>query len=554
MLSIRSKAAQQLFRVAGARTLTMPPNEPATNIDGENRTKLLEAIKKLESETLEVPVISGGERIFTGDCGYQSIPYDHAKKITKYHKADEALIRQTIEKSMAARKAWERTSFEERCTIFDKVLDLMCGKYRYDLLASTMVGQGKTAYEADIDVIMELVDFYRFDVYNGRKLMEGPELHQPPGIKNTLYYRGMEGFVAAVAPFNFSAIAGNLAGTPAIMGNVVLFKPASTAIHSSYMVMKIFEEAGLPAGVLNFVPSSGPVFGNGITSSPDLAAVNFTGSVGTFKNIWQNVANNLDVYKTYPRLIGECGGKNYHFIHSSADVNRVVHCTMRAAFGYQGQKCSACSRMYVPESLWPQIKEGLIEEHKKIKMGSPADIENTFVTAVIDEKSFDNIKSYIDFCNNSSEITVLAGGKCDKSVGYYVEPTIVQTTNPLNKMMKEEIFGPVVSIYVYPDAKCKETIELCDQTNEFGLTGAIFAEDKDFIAEASDMLRDSAGNFYINDKCTGSIVQQQPFGGARMSGTNDKAGGLMYLLRWTSALVVKETSGDPGPWQYPHMN
>ncbi|XP_031556845.1 delta-1-pyrroline-5-carboxylate dehydrogenase, mitochondrial-like [Actinia tenebrosa] len=553
MLALRGRLANKLFRVAGTRCLSMPPNEPLTNIDGENRTKLLNAIKDVESQTVEVPVICGGEKIFTGKVKYQVAPYNHATKIAKFHIADGELIKETIKRAMAARKAWERTPFDERAAIFERFLDLLCGKYRYEFLATTMVGQGKTAYEADIDCVLELADFYRFDIYNGKRLLEGPELHQPQGVKNSFIYRGLEGFVAAVAPFNFTAIGGNLSGTPVIMGNVVLWKPASTAILSSYRVMEMFEEAGLPDGVMNFIPSSGPAFGESISTSPHLAAVNFTGSVGTFKTIWQNVAKNLDVYRTYPRLIGECGGKNYHFVHNSANVDIVVQSTIRAAYGYQGQKCSACSRMYVPESKWPQIKEGLIEEHKKIKMGSPDDLENTFVTAVIDENSFDNIKSYIDYCKESSNITILAGGKCDKSVGYYIEPTIVETKDPLDKMMKEEIFGPLVCIYVYPDNKYKETLEVVDTTNEFGLTGSIFGEDKEFIKEASDMLRDSAGNFYINDKCTGSIVQQQPFGGARMSGTNDKAGGLMYLLRWTSGMSIKEALSNPGPWKYPHM-
>ncbi|XP_001632461.2 delta-1-pyrroline-5-carboxylate dehydrogenase, mitochondrial [Nematostella vectensis] len=552
MLALRTQGFRHITRAIGTRSLSLPPNEPLTDV-GANRSKIDAAIKKVQSETVELPVLCGGEKVYTGNVKYQVSPFDHSNKIAKYHVADEALVKETIKRAVAARKAWDRTPFEERAKILLKVADMISGKYRFETIANTMVGQGKTVFEADIDAIAELADFYRFAVHYAREMLQGPELHQPKGVSNKLQYRGLEGFVAAVSPFNFTAIGGNLAGTPALMGNVVLWKPASTAILSQYRVMEMFQEAGLPDGVINFVPSSGSTFGNAMTTSPHLAAVNFTGSVDTFKRIWRMVTDNLDTYRTYPKLVGECGGKNYHFVHMSADLDVVVNSTIRAAFGYQGQKCSACSRLYVPKSRWPEIKEALLAELKTAKMGSPVDIDNTFMTAVIDEASFDNIKTYLDFCKSSDEITVLAGGNCDKSVGYFVEPTIVETSNPYNKMMKEEIFGPVVCAYVYPDEKYKEMMDVVDNTNEFSLTGAIFGEDPTFIEEARDALRESCGNFYVNDKCTGSVVAQQPFGGARMSGTNDKAGGPMYLGRWVSPLSVKEAYEPQGSWRYPQL-
>lgn len=556
MLVARSAFSNQGLRILGARSVvSLPPNEPPTNLNPDsNDLKELQAeIQRIHGECLEIPCVVGGKEIYTGNTGYQMAPYNHSLKIAKYHMASEEVIKEAIHSAMAARRDWERTPLEHRAAIFQKVADLITGKYRIPSLAVTMVGQAKTAFEADIDCVQEIADFYRFGIHYAKELQDGVELHQTKGVINQLKYRGLEGFVAAISPFNFTAIGGNLAGTPAIVGNVVLWKPALTTMLASYLVYRIFQEAGVPDGVVNFIPSSGKTFGDVITASPHLAGINFTGSVETFRYIWRKVAENIDIYRTFPRLIGECGGKNFHFLHESADIDTVVNCTIRAAYGYSGQKCSACSRIYVPESKWAKVKELLIQKHKELKMGSPEDYD-TFVSAVIDEKSYKNIKEYIDYAKDSSDLSIIAGGKCDDSVGYFVEPTIIETKRPDDKLMNEEIFGPVLTVYVYPDQKSKETLQLVDKTSPFALTGSIFARDRYFIQEAADILKDAAGNFYINDKSTGSVVGQQPFGGARLSGTNDKAGSSHYILRWVSPQSVKETVVPIDDYKYPHQS
>ncbi|CAH3135862.1 unnamed protein product [Pocillopora meandrina] len=556
MLVARSVIRSQGLRILGARSVvSLPPNEPATNLNpGSTDLKELKAeIQRIHGECLEIPCVVGGKEIYTGNTGYQVVPYNHSLKIAKFHMATEEVIKKAIDSAMAARKDWERTPLEHRAAIFHKVADLITGKYRIPSLAVTMVGQAKTAFEADIDCVQEIADFYRFGIHYAKELHDGVELHQSRGAINQLKYRGLEGFVAAISPFNFTAIGGNLAGTPAIVGNVVLWKPALTTMLASYLVYKIFQEAGVPDGVVNFIPSSGKTFGDVITASPHLAGINFTGSVETFRHIWKNVAENIDIYRTFPRLIGECGGKNFHFLHESADIDTVVNCTIRASYGYSGQKCSACSRIYVPESKWAEVKELLIQKHKELKMGSPEDYD-TFVSAVIDGKSYKKIKEYIDYAKESPDLSIIAGGKCDDNVGYFVEPTIIETKKPDDKLMNEEIFGPVLTVYVYPDQKCKETLQLVDKTSPFALTGSIFAKDRYFIQEAADILKDAAGNFYINDKSTGSVVGQQPFGGARLSGTNDKAGSSHYILRWVSPQSVKETVVPIDDYKYPHQS
>lgn len=555
MLLVRTPFRSPFLRLLGTRAISLPPNEPQTNLDknSEDLEKLKAEIQRVQNETVEIPCIVGGKEIYTGNTEYHVAPYNHSLKIAKCHLATEEVITEAIKSAMAARKEWERMPHEDRGAIFQKVADLITGKYRIPSLAVTMVGQAKTAYEADIDCVQELADFYRFGVHYAKELHAGPELHQPPGVINRVIYRGLEGFVAAITPFNFTAINGNLSGTPAIVGNVMLWKPASPAILAAHLVQKIFQEAGLPDGVVNFLPAAGKTFGDSITKSPHLAGINFTGSVETFRYVWKKVAENLDVYRTFPRLGGECGGKNFHFIHPSADVDSAVNCTIRSAFGFAGQKCSACSRLYVPESLWGQVKESLVEKQKDLKLGSPEDYD-TFISAVIHEKSFKKVKSYIDYAQSNPDLTILAGGKCDDSVGYFVEPTIIETKNPEDKIMKEEIFGPVLTVYVYPDQKYKETLELMDRTSPFGLTGAIFAKDRYFIREASDILKDATGNFYINDKSTGSIVGQQPFGGARLSGSNDKAGSSHYIMKWVSIQSIKETVVPTEDYKYPHQS
>ncbi|XP_034609556.1 delta-1-pyrroline-5-carboxylate dehydrogenase, mitochondrial [Trachemys scripta elegans] len=413
-------------------------------------------------------------------------------------------------------------------------------------------GKGKTVMQAEIDAAAELIDFFRFNAKYALEL----ENSQPVSIPistNSMVYRGLEGFVAAVSPFNFTAIGGNLAGAPALMGNVVLWKPSDAAMLSNFTIYRILLEAGLPPNVIQFVPADGAVFGDTVTSSEHFCGLNFTGSVPTFKHLWKQVSENLDRYRTFPRLAGECGGKNFHFVHSSADVPSVVNGTLRSAFEYSGQKCSACSRLYAPDSLWPQIKAKLLEEHGKIKVGDPAQDFATFFSAVIDDKSFARIKKWLQHAKTSPNLSILAGGTCDDTVGYFVEPCIVESKDPKDPIMEEEIFGPVLTVYVYPEKQYKEILQLIDTTSPYGLTGAVFAQDKHVIQEARTLLRNAAGNFYINDKSTGAIVAQQPFGGARASGTNDKPGSPFYLLRWTSPQAIKETHVPLGDWQYAYM-
>ncbi|XP_070561889.1 delta-1-pyrroline-5-carboxylate dehydrogenase, mitochondrial-like isoform X2 [Ptychodera flava] len=528
-------------------------NEPLFDYtkDSPERVKLEEALKNLDGQCEEIPVVIGGEKIFTGNFRYQVLPYDHQTKIAKYHLADKDLLNKAIENALSVREAWDNRPLEEKAQIFLKAANLLSTKYRPQIVAATMKGQAKNVWQAEIDAAAELIDFYRFNAKFALEVVNYKPIDTQESI-NTMVYRGLEGFVAAVSPFNFTAIGGNLAGAPAMMGNVVLWKPSDTAMLAGWTVFKVLQEAGVPDGVIQFVPADGPVFGDTITASPDLAAINFTGSVKTFQHLWKQVGNNIQNYNTFPRLVGECGGKNYHLVHPSADIESVVNGTIRSAFEYSGQKCSAASRMYVPDTMWPQVKERLLEEHKKIKMG-PADDFTVFMSAVIDDKSFGRIKAYLEHAKSSPNLNVVAGGNCDDSKGYFVDPTVIETTNPDDKIMQEEIFGPVLAVYAYPEKDSKDIIQLVNKTSPFALTGAVFAQDQTFIEEASKALRQSAGNFYINDKCTGSVVGQQPFGGARLSGTNDKAGGPHYCLKWASPVAIKDTKVPLTQWKYPHM-
>uniref|UniRef100_F7AGU5 Multifunctional fusion protein n=1 Tax=Callithrix jacchus TaxID=9483 RepID=F7AGU5_CALJA len=511
-----------------------------------------QALKDLKGRTEAIPCVVGDEEVWTSDVQYQVSPFNHGHKVAKFCYADKGLLNKAIEAALAARKEWDLKPIADRAQIFLKAADLLSGRHRAEILAKTMVGQGKTVIQAEIDAAAELIDFFRFNAKFAVELEGEQPLSVPPSTNSTVY-RGLEGFVAAISPFNFTAIGGNLAGAPALMGNVVLWKPSDTAMLASYAVYRILREAGLPPNIIQFVPADGPLFGDTVTSSEHLCGINFTGSVPTFKHLWKQVAQNLDRFHTFPRLTGECGGKNFHFVHRSADVDSVVSGTLRSAFEYGGQKCSACSRLYVPQSLWPQIKRRLLEEHGRIKVGDPAEDFGTFFSAVIDAKSFGRIKKWLEHARSSPSLTILAGGKCDDSVGYFVEPCIVESKDPQEPIMKEEIFGPVLTVYVYPDDKYKETLQLVDSTTSYGLTGAVFSQDKDVVQEATKVLRNAAGNFYINDKSTGSVVGQQPFGGARASGTNDKPGGPHYILRWTSPQVIKETHKPLGDWGYAYM-
>ncbi|KAL7843258.1 hypothetical protein AOLI_G00247700 [Acnodon oligacanthus] len=529
-------------------------NEPILGFKegSKERAELEKALKDLNGKTEEIPCVIGDEQVWTKDIRYQLSPFNHSHKVAKFCYADKELLNKAILASVAARREWDLKPVADRAQILFKAADTISGPKRAEVLAKTMIGQGKTVVQAEIDAAAELIDFFKFNAKHAIELEQQQPLDSD-GSTNTMVYRGLEGFIAAIAPFNFTAIGGNLAGTPALMGNVVLWKPSDTAMSASYAVYKILRESGLPPNIIQFVPADGPVFGDTITSSEHLAGINFTGSVPTFKRLWKQVAQNLDIYRNFPRVAGECGGKNFHFVHKSADVHSVVTGTIRSAFEYGGQKCSACSRMYVPDSLWPQIKQDLLAIHKQIKLGDPVEDFGTFFSAVIDDKSFARIKGWLNHAKTSPNLTVIAGGNGDDKKGYYVEPTIIETKDPQDKIMNEEIFGPVLTVYVYPENDYKKVLKLIDRTSPYALTGAVFAQDKAIVAEAAKVLRNAAGNYYVNDKSTGSIVAQQPFGGSRASGTNDKPGGPHYILRWTSPQVVKEAHVPLTEWKYSYM-
>lgn len=529
-------------------------NEPILGfLEGSpERAELQKALDSLKGKTEEIPCVVGDELVWTKEIRYQLSPFNHSHKVAKFCYADKELINKAIQASVAARKEWDLKPVQDRAQILFKAADVISGPKRAEIIAKTMIGQGKTVVQAEIDAAAELIDFFRFNAKHAVEL----EAQQPVSTKessNTALYRGLEGFVAAVAPFNFTAIGGNLSGTPALMGNVVLWKPSDTAVLASYAVYRVLRECGLPPNIIQFLPADGPVFGDTVTASEHLAGINFTGSVPTFKRLWKQVAQNLDVYRSFPRLAGECGGKNFHFVHSSADIKSVVMGTIRSAFEYGGQKCSACSRMYVPDSTWPQIREQLLDIHRKIRVGDPVEDFSTFFSAVIDDKAFARIKRWLDHAKSSPNLNVIAGGNCDDRKGYFVEPTIIETKDPQDPIMNEEIFGPVLTIYVYPEKNYQEVLRLVDSTSPYALTGSVFAHDQKVIDEAARVLRNAAGNYYVNDKSTGSIVAQQPFGGARASGTNDKPGGPHYVLRWTSPRVVKQTHVPLTEWKYPYM-
>lgn len=525
---------------------------PSYGPDSPERKQLYEALNKYKDKTTDIPIVIGDEEFRTKDVRYQVMPFDHQKKTAKFYYATPDIIQKAIDNSLKARKQWELTPLEKRAEIFMTAAEMISKQKRMDVMATTMLGQAKNIWQAEIDAAAELVDFLRFNCQFSRDITRYQPLSPSESVNNSAIYRGCEGFWAAITPFNFTAIGGHLCSAPALMGNVSLWKPSDTAMLSNYTVFKIFREAGLPPGVINFVPADGPVFGDVITKSPHLAGVNFTGSVRTFKTIWKLVAQNLDNYVSYPRLIGECGGKNFHFVHKSADVKSVAVGTVRSAFEYGGQKCSACSRMYIPQSMWPEVKQKMLDILKEIQLGSPLD-NKIFLSAVIDDKAFNRIKSYIEYAKNSPNLSIVAGGKCDDSQGYFVQPTVIETSDPQDKIMQEEIFGPVLSVFPYPDDEYFKYAQMASKTSPFALTGAIFVKDSIAREELVDTFRESAGNFYINDKSTGSVVGQQPFGGDRLSGTNDKAGGPHYLMKFVSVKCVKETKAPLKEWLLPSM-
>ncbi|EDW69803.1 delta-1-pyrroline-5-carboxylate dehydrogenase, mitochondrial [Drosophila virilis] len=531
-------------------------NEPILTYrkDSAERVALKQALETTAATCEEVPIVIGGKEYKTDKVMHQVMPHNHAHKLAKFYYADKKLLEQAIKTAVEAQVKWDRVPLPERLAIWEHAADLMAGKYRQALNAATMLGQAKTVIQAEIDAACELIDFIRIHAFFLKECVKYQPISEDLKVtKNSLRYRGIDGFIAAVSPFNFTAIGGNLAYTPALMGNAVLWKPSDTALLSNWRIFNIMREAGVPDGVVNFVPADGPVFGDTITASPHLAGINFTGSVPTFNRLWKQVGDNLDKYVNFPRLIGECGGKNFHFVHSSADVQSVVTSTLRSAFEYSGQKCSACSRMYVPESLWPDIKSGLLCEVKKLKIDDVQDM-STFTSAVIDDKAFKRITGYIEHAKKSPNLEILAGGTYSDAKGYFIDPTIVQTKDPKDRIMTEEIFGPLITIYVYKDADLYDTMKLVHTSTQFALTGAVFGQDESFINCALEEFKMSAGNFYINDKSTGSVVGQQPFGGGRKSGTNDKAGGPHYILRWTSPQSIKETFVPLRDINYPYMS
>ncbi len=530
-----------------------PKNEPIHSYapGSPEKAELKAKMKEVENEIIEIPLIIGGKEIKTNDFGEIRIPHNHNKLIARYHKAGKKEIDMAIKASKEAKHDWERMPWEMRALVFKKAAALIAGPYRAWMNAVTMLGQSKNCYQAEIDAVCELVDFLNFNSYfMGEIYKDKPESTRD--VVNMLEYRPLEGFVFALTPFNFTSIGGNLPTAPAMLGNVVLWKPASTAVYSGYVFMKILEEAGLPAGVINFIPGPGSQIGKFVFADPDFAGIHFTGSSAVFNEIWKTIGNNINNYKSYPRIVGETGGKDFIMVHNSADCDELITAIVRGAYEYQGQKCSAASRAYIPQSIWDKIKDKLVEQVNSIKVGAPDDFTN-FVNSVIDHNAYKNITSYIEYAKNSADAEIIAGGTYDNSEGYYINPTLIVTTVPNFKTMEEEIFGPVMTVYVYPDDEYEKTLELCNSTSPYALTGCIMSRDRSTQQKALDTLTHAAGNFYINDKPTAAVVGQQPFGGSRGSGTNDKAGSAWNLMRWISPRTIKETLVPPKSYEYPFM-
>lgn len=530
-----------------------PINEPVKGYlpGSPEKAALKTELERQLANPVELPLIIGGKKIRTENKTKITCPHDHQKVLGEYYVAGEKELLMAIEAAEAARAEWESMPWEHRATIFLKAADLLAGKYRAKVSAACMLGQSKNPFQSEIDVICELADFLRFNAFFVQEIYKQQPL-STDGVWNRVEYRALDGFVAAITPFNFTSIGGNLCTAPAMCGNTVLWKPSSTAVLSNYYFMEILLEAGLPAGVINFVPCRGVDFGKVVVSHPKMAGFHFTGSTGVFNDIWNQVGQNINKYVTYPRLVGETGGKDFIFAHESADVEALTCAMVLGAFEFQGQKCSAASRAYIPESLWGEVKSRLEEEVAKVKMGDVSDFTN-LMNAVIDRKSFNNIKSYLDYARESKDAEIIIGGNCDDSVGYFVEPTVILAKTPDFKTMVEEIFGPVLTVYVYPDDKLEETLKACDTATIYGLTGAVFAQDRAAIIKIAKALDHAAGNFYINDKPTGAVVGQQPFGGSRGSGTNDKAGSSVNLYRWMNLRAIKETLVPRTVVNYPYM-
>jgi 1-pyrroline-5-carboxylate dehydrogenase len=530
-----------------------PTNEPVKDYapGSPERAELQKRLAELERERLDVPCVIGGEEVRTGDTVEAVMPHRKDHALADVHQAGPAEVERAIKASADAWHDWSRTPWEERAAVFLRAAELLAGPWRATMVAATMLNQSKTAHQAEIDAAAELIDFFRFNVeFMTRVYSEQPV--SSPGVWNRLEYRPLEGFVFAVSPFNFTAIGGNLTGSPALMGNTVVWKPASTAALSAYYTMRLFQEAGLPDGVVNLVYGRGAAVGDPVLASPDLAGIHFTGSTAVFQNMWQTVGANIERYRNYPRIVGETGGKDFIVAHPSADVDSLATAIVRGSFEYQGQKCSAASRVYAPSNLWPDLRDRLAEEIAAIKVGDVSDFQN-FMGAVIDSGSFATQKEAIDEARTNGDSEVLVGGDYDDSEGFFVRPTVIVTRDPGFRLLRDELFGPVVTAYVYPEKDYEQTLDLVDSTAPYGLTGAVFARDRAAIELADEKLQYAAGNFYVNDKPTGAVVGQQPFGGARASGTNDKAGSMWNLIRWVSPRTIKETFVPPTDYRYPFL-
>ena len=537
----------------GFFNVPFPKNEPVLNYapGSSERRALKQALEECQAQQVDIPMYIGSEEVRTQNKQRLSPPYDHQRTVGYYYEGDREHVAQAIDAALAAKPLWSNLSWESRAAIFLKAADLIAGPYRYKINAATMVGQSKNCYQAEIDSACELIDFLRFNVYYMSQIYQDQPASSP-GVWNRMEYRPLEGFTFALTPFNFTAIAGNLPTCMALMGNTVVWKPAHTQILSANVIMQVLKEAGLPDGVINLIYADGPTVGDLIFNHRDFAGIHFTGSTGVFQKIWQTIGQNIHKYKSYPRIVGETGGKDFILAHRSANAKEVATGISRGAFEFQGQKCSAASRCYIPSNLWEEVKKHLLEDLKTFKMGSPEDFGN-FINAVIDEKAFNSITKYIEDAKKNPMNEIIAGGKHDKSKGYFVEPTVIVSKDPSSVTMCEEIFGPVITIYVYHEDNFEDTMDLVDRTSPYALTGSIFAKDRFAIELATQKLTHAAGNFYINDKPTGAVVGQQPFGGARGSGTNDKAGAKVNLLRWVSLRTIKETFVTPKDYRYPFL-
>ncbi len=530
-----------------------PANEPCLQYTpgSPERAELTAKLKEMLGQQVEVPMIIGGEEVHSGKLADIRCPHDHQHVLGKYHQADAEFAIKAVDAAEKAKRQWGRMPWESRAVVLLKAADLLAGKYRQTLNAATMLNTSKTPHQAEVDSACELIDFWRFNPHFMEEVY-GDQPMSTPGVLNYMEHRPLDGFVLALTPFNFPSIAGNRPTAPALMGHTVVWKPASAAVLPAYFIMRTLASAGMPPPVINMVPGPGPVVAPPALNDVRLGGIHFTGSTYVFSTIWKAIGSDVRKYVSYPRIVGETGGKDFIVAHVSTDIEALVTALVRGAFEYQGQKCSAASRAYIPDSIWPQVKEHMLSEIKDVKMGDITDFKN-YMGAIIDEKAFDTIKSYIEYARSSPDMEIIIGGKCDKSKGYFIEPTVVVSKDPKSKLMAEEIFGPVLTIYIYPEGEYEKTLELCDQTSPYALTGAIFALDRSAIVKAMDVLRHAAGNFYVNDKPTGAVVAQQPFGGSRASGTNDKAGSWLNLERWVSPRAIKETFLPPRNFRYPYM-